>query len=430
MSQGSIIKREGKDGAVSWLLKYDAERDAQGKRQQRYKTVHGTKKAAEKELRHLLLQVDQGTHVKPEKLTVKDWVGTWLESLKLRVLGKTMTQRTMEGYADWLNLHVVPTLGSKELQKLNASDIDTLYGKLMTSGHLGSVAKDAPKVDRGLSSGSVLHVHRVLSQCLKAAKKRRLIVHNPAEDATAPEPPKPLTNTTGEDGAQRVKALDAKQISTLLAAFKGRPMYTLVYTGLATGMRCGEMLALRWSCIDLDKGTLRVVRSVERSKTGLRVKEPKNDSSTRTITIDSDLCDLLRTHRTEQKALALKLGTPYPADCLVFPCVIKRPQGRQPKDGIVNPEVDFNRVQDPVTTSKEFTRVARGAGFVGFSMHGLRHTHATQLLINGESLHVVSKRLGHSTPVITMTTYAHVLKNADEQAANVMGNVLRGALAS
>ncbi len=87
-------------------------------------------------------------------------------------------------------------------------------------------------------------------------------------------------------------------------------------------------------------------------------------------------------------------------------------------------------MHDPVTISKEFTRVARASGFVGFSMHGLRHTHATQLLINGESLHVVSKRLGHSTPVITMTTYAHVLKNADEQTANVMGNVLRGALAS
>jgi integrase len=151
-------------------------------------------------------------------------------------------------------------------------------------------------------------------------------------------------------------------------------------------------------------------------------------SSVRTIGLDPDICGLLRTHRKAQKELALKLGASYPADCLVFPCVIKLlPLGKQ-SDGTAPGDVDFNRPWVPSAISKAFVRVAQAAGFKGFGLHGLRHTHATQLLIDGVPVHVVAKRLGHATPVITMTTYAHVIKSGEDQAVLAAGNMLRTAL--
>ncbi|OIT11708.1 hypothetical protein BL241_11585 [Ralstonia solanacearum] len=426
MSKGSIIKRTGKDGAVSWLLKYDAERDAlSGKRQQRYKTVRGTKAAAEKELRRLLAEVDNGTHVGPVRTTVAQWVETWLSTLE--VLEK-VSVRTREGYSGWLRLHVVPTLGNVELQKLTAAQIDALYAKLLTSGSRSSASKKAEQAS-GLSPQTVLHVHRALFSCLKAAVKKRLIARNPAEDAESPKPKRTRNHASSEDGGN-VKALDREQCATLLDAFRDKPLYCLVALGLATGLRRGEMLALRWSAIDLDKKTLRVDRAVENSRTlGVRIKaDAKNESSRRTIRIDDGLCDLLRAHRKSQKELALKLGVRYPADCLVYPCVVKRPKGKQPAGGLVARDVDFGRPWDPEAVTKEYRRVVVRAGFPDLRLHDLRHTHATLLLLEGVPVHSVAQRLGHSTPVITMTVYGHVIQRAEDQAAQVSGDLLKAAM--
>jgi integrase len=131
----------------------------------------------------------------------------------------------------------------------------------------------------------------------------------------------------------------------------------------------------------------------------------------------------LRRHRAEQKELALKLGVPYPIDCLLF----ARPVKRQPV-GLFKRDVDFNRPVDPEEVTKKFARGAALAGFVGFTMHGLRHSHATQLLLDGVPVHVVAHRLGHSTPAITSEVYAHVIKRAEDRAVEAAGNMARAAL--
>lgn len=426
MSSGSVIERKAKDGTVSWLLKYDAARDATGKRQQRYKTVKGTKKAAQAELRRLLSEVDTGMHVDPSALTVAQWVETWLQGLS--VLEK-VSVRTHEGYADILRRRVVPAIGQTPIQKLTGSQIDSLYAQLLTSG--AQQRKATPDRDpKGLSPQSVLHVHRALSQCLKAAARKRLIARNPAEDAEAPKPKRTRNHGTQDCESEAAQALDLADVPKLLDAFEGKPLRTFVALSLATGLRRGEGLALKWSAVDLDKQTVLVNRVLEQTRAhGVRIKaDAKNESSRRTIGIDPDLCDLLRVHRNEQRLLALKLGVPYPADCLVFPCVIKRARGQQPLGGPLPKDVDFARPWDPAAVSKEFIRHAKRAGLGGFSLHSLRHTHATQLLLGGVPLHVVAQRLGHSTPVITMTTYAHVLRRAEDQAVGAAGGLLRAAL--
>lgn len=426
MSEGSIIKRVGKGGAVSYLLKYDAGRDAHGKRQQRYKTVRGTKKEAEAELRRLLHEVDKGTHVDPTNLTLSKWADAWLQGLQA---SEKVGVRTLEGYSDWLKLYVLPKLGGVKLQKLTATQIDSLYVHLLTQGRRSKAGGEDGEV-KGLSPQTVLHIHRTLFQCLKAAKKKRQIAHNPAEDADAPKPKRTRNHGSEDEGSGPVRALDKEQVPALLAAFKGKMLYPVVVLGLSTGLRRSEMLALRWSSVNFEKKTLRVQRVVEVSRQyGVRIKaDAKTESSRRTIKIPEELCNLLRAHRTEQKALALKLGVSYPSDCLVFPCVIKRTRGGQVATEGRAESADFNRVWHPTAISKEFVRVAAAAGFGEFTLHSLRHTHATHLLLEGTPVHSVAQRLGHSTPVITMTTYAHVLQRAEDRAADVAGELLRGAM--
>lgn len=121
-------------------------------------------------------------------------------------------------------------------------------------------------------------------------------------------------------------------------------------------------------------------------------------------------------------------GSPYPADFLIFPQLIKRNRGRQPLRQTVS-DVDFNRPQDPETVTKSFRACAIRKGFPNLWLHDLRHNHATQLLLEGLPVHVVADRLGHSTPVITMTTYAHVLKRAEDKASQVAGDLMLAALA-
>ena len=136
MSKGSIIKREGKNG-VSWLLKYNAAPDPlTGERRQRYVTVKGTKKEAQAELRRLLSEIDKGTDVDPTNLTLREWSEQWLKKMESRV-----SPRTVEGYSDWLRLHVLPTLGDKKLQSLRGIQISKLYDDLLEKGLLDRIRK-------------------------------------------------------------------------------------------------------------------------------------------------------------------------------------------------------------------------------------------------------------------------------------------------
>jgi integrase len=310
-----------------------------------------------------------------------------------------------------------------------------MYIALRKSGSRSSAAKKSGAPTE-LSQQTLLHIHRALSQCLKGAIGDYKILRNPCDTAEAPTPKKARgkVRAVSTNAEAKVKALNPTQQIALLDAFHDTPHYALVALGLATGLRRGELLALKWSAIDLESNwqpTLTVKRIVEKTKThGVRLLDAtaKNDSSIRTIGIDPDICELLRLHRKQQQEVALKLGVSYPADCLLFPSIVERPRGKLPAGGVPIRDVDFNRPWDPGAVSKAFAEVAKAAGFKDFGLHGLRHTHATQLLIDGVPVHVVSKRLGHSTPVITMTTYAHVIKNGEDQAVLAAGNMLRAAL--
>jgi integrase len=218
--------------------------------------VRGTYKEAQKELTRLLTAADQGTLPDPSNATVDEYLSAWLDG------GANVSPKTLERYCELAKRQIVPHLGAHKLQKLVPEHVQTWHGTL---------------IDKGLSPRTVGHAHRVLGRALKDALKNGTVARNVA---AVHAPPRVEESET--------EILTAKQISDVLDKLTGHTLFPIVSLALATGMRRGELLALQWGDIDLDGGTLRVERSIEETKSGLRIKPPKTKRGRRSITLPSE----------------------------------------------------------------------------------------------------------------------------------------------
>src|SRR5262249_2402099 len=216
------------------------------------------------------------------------WIDRWIELLERQQDGGArrrglVNRRTLERYAELLRCHVTPELGARPIQAIKATEIDSLYMRL----------------EKKLSPRTVHHVHTVLGACLKSAVRKGLIVSSPVARAEAPSP--------GE--SDRGSVLDADQLSVLVDGFRNSVLFPIVATAAFTGARRNEILALRWSDLDVAAKTLRIERAVEETeKYGIAFKEPKTARGKRTITIDDDLIALLCAER--DKYLRLVASVP------------------------------------------------------------------------------------------------------------------------
>ena len=210
-----------------------------------------------------------------------------------------------------------------------------------------------------------------------------------------------------------------------MQGFKGSTLFGIVSVAAFTGARRNEILALRWSDLDVQKKELRIERAVEETKAhGVRIKGPKKESHKRTITIDDDLLSLLLSER--QKHLCLTAGVLDSAT--VDLGLIKLPDG-----ALIFPnppalaELSFETPRHGRPVSREFRRKARLLGFRGLRFHDLRGTHETLLLDRGVPVHVVAARCGHD-PAELLRTYAKRTRKADNSAAAVIGSISKGIL--
>jgi integrase len=378
-------------GKNSWRVRYRID----GKRYT--KVVEGTKTEAAKELRRFLQSGDDGDHVAPSRITFAQWGEQWL-NLKAR----SIAGQTLDRYEDALNTHVVPVLGSKQLQKITATDIDKLYTGLT------------------LAPGTMTQLSFVLKTCLKSAVKKKLIAVNPAEDAE-----KPARN---EDEAGVV--LDEDQLAALVAGFKGTSLFGIVAVAAYTGMRKGEILALRWIDVDFDAAmTISISRNVQETKirpepakgpkTVRSIKKPKTKRGIRTIQIDAGLAELLRHERDRH----LRLTAGIPDGAAVNLSLI-----RMPDDALCFPAIgtDLTALRNPHSVYDMFTKCAAKLGH-DMRFHDLRGTHSTILLDKGVPVHVVAKRIGDD-PATLLRSYAKRTKKADASAANVIGTLTKGVL--
>ena len=379
--RGSVQKR-GK----GWRLVFDLDRDHTGRRRQRVIMFKGNKRDAEAELGGILAEIKNGGFVDPGNVTVAEYLTHWLEHVATKTSAKTH-----ERYEEIVRLSFVPHLGAIKLSKLRPMDIQGLYATALKSGHM--------QREGGLSPRTVLHYHRILSQALKQAVKWQLLLRNPAD---AVEPPRPEY--------REMVVLDEDQTAALIDRARGTLLYIPVLLAVSTGMRRGEVLALRWSDIDLDRGAVAVMQTLEKSrKHGLRFKHPKTKKSRRNITLPSITIDALRKHRAEQAELYLRLGCGWDEKGLVC--------GRY-DGGPINPN----------TLTSAFASLVRRTDIPQVTFHGLRHTHATALFRDGVHPKIAQERLGHSTIAVTLDLYSHVMPGMQEDAAMRVDTALRAAL--
>ena len=211
-------------------------------------------------------------------------------------------------------------------------------------------------------------------------------MRNPAHAAKPPRPQR-----------QQMTALDAAQTAALLKSLKADRLYIPVALAISTGMRRGEVLALKWAEVELECGQLMIARSLEQTKKGLGFKTPKTAKSRRRIALPKVAVRLLRAHKIAQARAKLRLGPAHQDHGLV--CA--RP------DGAPRPPSNF---------STAFAAHIRRHKLPHVRFHDLRHTHATQLLKQGVHPKIVSERLGDSNIAITLDTYSHVLPGMQEEA--------------
>lgn len=394
MSKGSIIKRPRKDGTNSWLLKYDIGPDPKtGKRRQGYETVRSTRREAERILRNLLKQVDDGTHVVISDETVTEWLRRWLRDYAPM---ECESKVTLDRYEQFVERHLIPEIGHIKLQKLTTGHVQRLYAEKLSSGRLVS--------DGGLSKRTVHHMHRLLSNALSTAMSEGLLNRNPCSTAKTPKPGKP-----------DIKVLDDEQTAELLKAAtttQSENLYALIVLAVTTALRRGELLALKWSRVDLDACTIEVVATLEETKEGLRFKETKSDTSKRIINLPAFTVNVLREHKAAQSKLRLRLGAGASEDQLVFE----------------NFDIDagaFSPVR-PRNMTKAFSRFIKTVDVPQITLHGLRHTHATSAIRAGENIVAVSRRLGHAAPSITLDVYSHFIPGDDADIATNLDVRLMG----
>ena len=371
--EGSIRKR--KDGR--WEGRYTAGHDpATGK--QIFKSVLGKTQAEVKEkLKKALMEAGQIDFTKSGKYTVGTWMDEWFENVaKIKV--RSSSHQTYRGYID---NHIKPNIGNIPLEKLTTMDLQKLYRTLLTKGRVERI--EAEKQPSGLSAKTVRNINQVISSALDLAVAQKIILSNPTDACELPKVEH-----------REMQTIPEEQLQAFLAEAKATGVYEMYYIELATGLRRGELLGLKWQDIDWKNGIIKVRRQIARVD-GQIVEAPlKTKNSYRTVTISPQAIEVLKQQKAKNH------------DQYVFP---------SPNGGPISPDSVNNMLK----------RVLARAGIPKVRFHDLRHTFATIALQNGVDIKTVSGMLGHFSAGFTLDTYAHVTTAAQKEAADTMGNVLQ-----
>ncbi len=377
--EGSISQR--KDGR--WMGQITIGVDPVTRKSKRLTFYGKTRKEVQDKIREALNQKDRGLLSEPSRMTLGEWLKTWLEDYKKQELKIS----TWESYKSLIEDHMVPELGYIKLNKLKTNDIQRFYNSKLENGR-----KDGKG---GLSARTVRYIHTVLSAALDQAVKEGYILVNPAAATTQPRHVK-----------KEITPLSTDQVKQFLQDIKDDWLYPVFITALGTGLRRGELLGLKWDVVDLETGAALIKRELVQVKGKVRLEEyTKTKGSTRTIALPDMVIRELKKLRGKQKQDRLLLGPAYQDNDYVF-C--------WPDGSYIRPDYVYNRLK---TLLNEH-------GLPSIRFHDLRHTFATMLLEAGEHPKVVSEMLGHSSITITLDIYSHVLPSMKEKAAAKLNDIL------
>lgn len=369
-----------------YYLVLETKDPATGKRKQKWLSTGLTRKRdAEERLHEVLTDYRRGDYVAPSRMTLKELLTRWLASdVKL---GSAKKYRDYESIC---RCHLIPALGQRLVQELAPLEIQEYIGRALESGKI--IRRKGGKIERGpLALESVRKHYAVLSAALNRAVDWGIIARSPTVGVSLP-------GSDDEDEGD-LEAWSADECARFLRAASKVPNYPIYALALGTGLRQGELFGLKWDDVDFEAMTIRVRRTLRKPTTPPQFGPPKTQASRRTISISPALAKMLRSIRVSQKADKLRLGPEYEDYGLVF-C---QPNGRP--------------MHPNNLAKREFVRLKATAGVPDISWHGMRHTHATELIRKGVHVKVISARLGHTSIRTTMDIYGHLLPDMQSDAA-------------
>jgi integrase len=376
MSQGSIYRRELDGGHVRWDAVIDLGNGPNGKRRQRRRSFT-TRREAQKALTAWQREIESGVIVDRSTRTVQDLMAYWLENHAQH----HVSARTFAGYSDTIRLHIVPHLGSIEIQKLTPELLQGYFTQRLKAGA-------GPRTLR------LCHLH--LKQALTVAVKMGWVIRNVAGLVSPPRHvPKEMHAWSIEEARRFLEVADDSAHG---------PIWLVAITA---GLRKGELLGLRWCDVNWERGTLSVRQNVGTVHGAIEIKPPKTAAGKRDVHVPAEVLEALKAHKARQNEQRLSLGKVWQDHDLLFPSAIGTP---------IHPD----------NLDRDFHALVKQAGVPRIRIHDVRHSYATLAIDMGAPIKAVSEALGHADIATTLRTYTHVLENQRVEVAEKVGAALFG----
>lgn len=378
ITTGSIRKRTRTNGSHYWQIVVELPKDPiTKKRVRKYKSVEGKKKDAELEMHKFIREIEKGYHVTNDKITIAEWIDTWLEVYIVENVSPTTYSR----YVGMINRYIKPLIGTIQVSELTTLAVQAWVNNL----------KISPVSGKEMAAATVKHAYHVLKGSMDKAVLAGIIPRTPCTGIMLPKGQK-----------KPAVVYDEVQIKELIAAAKGTEMELIIDIELCLGLRRGELLGLRWKDIDWEKNQIHIVHNRVVVKGKSVDKDPKTETSRRTVDVPAQLIQKLRQHKNNCLANRLRLGPSY----TVTDYVIVHPDGRP-----IYPEY----------VTQLFKKLQKKAGLPECRFHDLRHLCASIMLMQGVNVKVAKEHLGHKDITTTMNIYTHVLPSVAKEAAQKIG---------
>lgn len=378
-----------KRGENTYLLTVAMGYDERGKQLFRRKRITASSdREASRQYNLFAAEVLTGQVANTGKYRLTDFAREWYK----RYCEKELAPKTQQSYKNHFEKRILPALGSIDINKLRPLHIVQFLDDLQKQG------KRYDRREAELSNETIRYSFRVLSSMLQDAVQWQVIPNNPCQRV------KPPTSKHA-----KMPLLNEEQVKVMLTALEGEPLKyrTIILLALDSGLRLGELMALKWDDVDMESGVIQITKSNQAIHgRGVFTKAPKNQSSVRRLALSKSAIHILRQHQqqqTEEKAL---LDDKWTENGWIF--------------------TQWNGVaMYPTTPSQWFRRFWERQGLPHMPFHGLRHLSATLLIASGIPLKNVSSRLGHADIRTTANIYSEALQSVDQQAAETMDAFLQ-----
>lgn len=402
---GSIRKvtstKNGKEYTY-WQARYTVGRDlGTGKQIQRSITGKTQKEVAQK-LKQATLDIDNGVYIDPCKLTINEWMDTWLAEY----MGDKK-YLTVKHYKAQVETHIKPHLGAVKLSQLTPHIIQKFYNELLKSGQSvpkrdkeGKIIKKDGKTvyeSAPMSPKSVRNIHGVLTKALSVAVSNDYLRTNPADRVTLPRVEKP-----------ELSPLTDEQVKEFLKITADDDYEIIMKVILFTGLRESEAIGLTWDCVDFKAGTLKICKQLQKRpmEDGGTVFAPLKNDKTRVLKPAPFVMELLDRQYKEQAVQRHQMGRMWQG--------WQNPLERKTALVFTTPEGNY---VSPTALRYHFKKLVAEIGVPTCRVHDLRHTFAVLSLQNGDDIKTVQGNLGHATAAFTLDVYGHVSERMKDESA-------------